>query len=133
MRRGWGYAAECRVSRDVWSGVMDESGERPRAVVIGAGIGGLASAVALCAAGWDVTVCERAPVVEPVGSRLALAPNGLRALDAIGQDCQGLIRLGLGGPGLAGSELRPPEAHAGHRAVVPPCRRHDHLDLPGRS
>jgi 2-polyprenyl-6-methoxyphenol hydroxylase-like FAD-dependent oxidoreductase len=84
---------------------MGESGGRPRAVVIGAGIGGLASAVALCAAGWDVTVCERAPVLEPVGSGLALAPNGLRALDAIGQDCQGLARLGLDGPGLAGSEL----------------------------
>jgi len=55
-----------------------------RAVVIGAGIGGLAAAAGLHAAGWDVTVCERAAAVEPVGSGLALAPNGLRALDAIG-------------------------------------------------
>jgi 2-polyprenyl-6-methoxyphenol hydroxylase-like FAD-dependent oxidoreductase len=57
---------------------------RARAVVIGAGIGGLAAAAGLCAAGWDVTACERAASLEPVGAGLALAPNGLRALDAIG-------------------------------------------------
>jgi 2-polyprenyl-6-methoxyphenol hydroxylase-like FAD-dependent oxidoreductase len=53
-------------------------------VVIGAGIGGLATAAGLCAAGWDVTACERAASVEPAGAGLALAPNGLRALDAVG-------------------------------------------------
>jgi len=52
--------------------------------VIGAGIGGLAAAAGLCAAGWEVTACERAASVEPVGAGLALAPNGLHALDAIG-------------------------------------------------
>ncbi|MGH3151628.1 MAG: FAD-dependent monooxygenase [Streptosporangiaceae bacterium] len=56
----------------------------PRALVIGAGIGGLAAAAGLHAAGWDVRVCERAAAIEPVGSGLALAPNGLRALDTIG-------------------------------------------------
>jgi 2-polyprenyl-6-methoxyphenol hydroxylase-like FAD-dependent oxidoreductase len=55
-----------------------------RALVIGAGIGGLATAAGLHAAGWDVRVCERAAAIEPVGSGLALAPNGLRALDTIG-------------------------------------------------
>jgi 2-polyprenyl-6-methoxyphenol hydroxylase-like FAD-dependent oxidoreductase len=53
-------------------------------VVIGAGIGGLAAVAGLCAAGWDVTACERARSLEQVGVALALAPNGLRALDAIG-------------------------------------------------
>jgi 2-polyprenyl-6-methoxyphenol hydroxylase-like FAD-dependent oxidoreductase len=57
---------------------------RPRAVVIGAGIGGLAAAAGLCSAGWDVTACERATSLEPVGAGLALGPNGLRALDVIG-------------------------------------------------
>ena len=57
---------------------------RARAVVIGAGIGGLAAAAGLCAAGWEVTTCERAASLEPVGAGLALAPNGLRALDAVG-------------------------------------------------
>jgi 2-polyprenyl-6-methoxyphenol hydroxylase-like FAD-dependent oxidoreductase len=53
-------------------------------VVVGAGIGGLAAAAGLCAAGWEVTACERAASIEPIGAGLALAPNGLRALDAIG-------------------------------------------------
>jgi 2-polyprenyl-6-methoxyphenol hydroxylase-like FAD-dependent oxidoreductase len=57
---------------------------RARAVVIGTGIGGLAAAAGLCLAGWDVTACERAASLEPAGAALALAPNGLRALDAIG-------------------------------------------------
>ena len=55
-----------------------------RAVVIGAGIGGLAAAVGLQQAGWQVTVCERAAALEPVGAGLAVAPNGLRALDVLG-------------------------------------------------
>lgn len=55
-----------------------------RAVVIGAGVGGLTAAVALSARGWKVTVLERAPALEPVGAGIALAPNGLRALDVIG-------------------------------------------------
>ncbi|MEV0973202.1 FAD-dependent monooxygenase [Microtetraspora glauca] len=54
------------------------------ALVIGAGIGGLTAAAALATRGWTVTVCERAPSVEPVGSGLAIAPNALRALDTIG-------------------------------------------------
>jgi 2-polyprenyl-6-methoxyphenol hydroxylase-like FAD-dependent oxidoreductase len=57
---------------------------RPRAVVIGAGIGGLAAAVGLRSGGWQVTVCERAASLEPAGAALGLAPNGLRALDVIG-------------------------------------------------
>jgi 2-polyprenyl-6-methoxyphenol hydroxylase-like FAD-dependent oxidoreductase len=44
-----------------------------RAVVIGAGIGGLAAAASLHAVGWDVIVCERKPVVEAAGAGLALA------------------------------------------------------------
>jgi len=55
-----------------------------RAVVAGAGIGGLTAAVALRRRGWDVTVLERAPALEPVGAGLGLGPNALHALDAIG-------------------------------------------------
>ncbi|HEY1323259.1 MAG TPA: FAD-dependent monooxygenase [Streptosporangiaceae bacterium] len=55
-----------------------------RAVVAGAGIGGLTAAVALRRQGWDVTVFERALALEPVGAGLGLGPNALHALDAIG-------------------------------------------------
>ncbi|MTE22121.1 NAD(P)-binding protein [Streptomyces sp. TRM43335] len=57
---------------------------QPRAVVVGAGIGGLAAAAALHRRGWSVTVLERAPSLEPVGAGIALAPNAQRALDVIG-------------------------------------------------
>ena len=56
----------------------------PRAVVIGAGIGGLTAGTALLRKGWEVTVLERAPRLEPVGSGLGVAANALKALDTIG-------------------------------------------------
>jgi 2-polyprenyl-6-methoxyphenol hydroxylase-like FAD-dependent oxidoreductase len=55
----------------------------PAAVVIGAGIGGLTAGIALRRKGWDVTVLERAPAIEPAGSGLAIAANALKALDTI--------------------------------------------------
>jgi 2-polyprenyl-6-methoxyphenol hydroxylase-like FAD-dependent oxidoreductase len=53
------------------------------AVVAGGGIGGLATALALIARGWQVRVLEQAEFGE-VGAGLSLWPNGLRALDALG-------------------------------------------------
>jgi 2-polyprenyl-6-methoxyphenol hydroxylase-like FAD-dependent oxidoreductase len=55
-----------------------------RAVVVGAGIGGLTSGVALAQAGWQVTVVERASSLDPVGAGLGVGPNALHALDALG-------------------------------------------------
>jgi 2-polyprenyl-6-methoxyphenol hydroxylase-like FAD-dependent oxidoreductase len=54
------------------------------AVVVGGGIGGLASAVALAQAGWRVTVLERAPALGEVGAGLATTGNGMTALAALG-------------------------------------------------
>src|SRR5262245_28927922 len=54
------------------------------AVMVGAGIGGLAATLALHQTGWDVTVLERAPELAPVGAGLTLWPNAMRALDWIG-------------------------------------------------
>ena len=54
------------------------------ALVVGAGIGGLAAAVVLRRAGWDVRVLERAASPRELGFALALAPNALKALREIG-------------------------------------------------
>ena len=54
-----------------------------RAIIIGAGIGGLTSGLALAGEGWDVEVLERARALKPVGYALVIAPNAQRALDAI--------------------------------------------------
>ncbi|MFF7736577.1 FAD-dependent monooxygenase [Streptomyces sp. NPDC007984] len=55
-----------------------------KATVVGGGIGGLATAVALTSKGWTVEVLERAPELREVGAGLSLWPNALRALAALG-------------------------------------------------
>lgn len=55
-----------------------------KAVIVGGGIGGLATAVALARRGWEVEVLERAAAFTEVGAGLSLWLNGLRALDALG-------------------------------------------------
>lgn len=52
--------------------------------MIGAGIAGLAAAIALKRAGYDVIVHERAERLEPVGAALSLWPNALAALRLLG-------------------------------------------------
>jgi 2-polyprenyl-6-methoxyphenol hydroxylase-like FAD-dependent oxidoreductase len=54
------------------------------AVVVGAGIGGLAVAAGLVRAGWHVHVLERAEVLAPLGAGIALTPNAVKALDWLG-------------------------------------------------
>jgi 2-polyprenyl-6-methoxyphenol hydroxylase-like FAD-dependent oxidoreductase len=54
------------------------------AIVVGAGIGGLAAAIGLRRTGWEVTVVDRSPVLEDAGAGISLAANGIRALDALG-------------------------------------------------
>jgi salicylate hydroxylase len=64
-----------------------------RAVVVGAGIGGTAAALALARAGIDVQVYEQARQLTEVGAGVALAPNGLRMLELLGVG-EGIMRLG---------------------------------------
>jgi salicylate hydroxylase len=51
--------------------------------IIGGGIGGLATAIALLKHGFNVHVYERAEALRPVGAGLTLTPNGLNSLEAI--------------------------------------------------
>jgi 2-polyprenyl-6-methoxyphenol hydroxylase-like FAD-dependent oxidoreductase len=53
-------------------------------LIVGAGIGGLAAAIALRRSGWHVRVLERADSPRELGFALALAPNALKALREIG-------------------------------------------------
>ncbi|WP_129663003.1 FAD-dependent monooxygenase [Phytoactinopolyspora endophytica] len=62
------------------------------AIVVGGGIGGLATGMALLARGWRVQVLERAAMFGEVGAGLSLWPNGVRALSALGLGDQVLAR-----------------------------------------
>jgi 2-polyprenyl-6-methoxyphenol hydroxylase-like FAD-dependent oxidoreductase len=54
------------------------------ALIVGAGIGGLAAGVALRRAGWRVRIHERAESPRELGFALLLAPNAMAALDELG-------------------------------------------------
>src|SRR2546423_11855500 len=54
------------------------------AVVVGAGIGGLAIAGALARTGWRVTLLERNDRLRGDAAALMIWPNGIRALHALG-------------------------------------------------
>lgn len=56
----------------------------PRAVVVGAGIGGLTAAIALKRTDWDVAVYERAPEVREVGAGITLWTNAVKVLRKLG-------------------------------------------------
>jgi 2-polyprenyl-6-methoxyphenol hydroxylase-like FAD-dependent oxidoreductase len=55
-----------------------------RAIVIGAGIGGLSAGIALNRAGIDVEVYERADELKEVGAGLSLWANAIHALELLG-------------------------------------------------
>ncbi|WP_446653817.1 FAD-dependent monooxygenase [Blastomonas sp.] len=55
-----------------------------RILIAGAGIAGLAAALALARKGHDVQVIEQAAALEEVGAGLQLGPNAMRVLDALG-------------------------------------------------
>jgi 2-polyprenyl-6-methoxyphenol hydroxylase-like FAD-dependent oxidoreductase len=56
----------------------------PRALVVGAGIAGLAAATSLYRAGWHVTVCERAASRRTGGYFVRLARSGVEAAARLG-------------------------------------------------
>ena len=67
-----------------------------KAIVIGAGIGGLSAAVALKKAGIDCTVFEAVKEIRPVGAAISIWPNGdkeplhrLGGCSAVGQGPRG--------------------------------------------
>jgi 2-polyprenyl-6-methoxyphenol hydroxylase-like FAD-dependent oxidoreductase len=56
----------------------------PKTVIIGGGIGGLTTAVALARRGLTAEIYEQAPVLEEIGAGVGLWSNALSALESIG-------------------------------------------------
>ncbi|MBH0780292.1 FAD-dependent oxidoreductase [Nocardia bovistercoris] len=105
------------------------------AVIVGGGIGGLATAIALSRRGWDVEVLERSPRLTALGAGLSLWSNALRALDALGVGAQVRARareeVGAGirdsrGRRLARSDMAAVRARYGLPIVI---HRADLLDI----
>lgn len=102
------------------------------AVVVGAGIGGLAAAGGLARTGWRVTLLERQDRIRSDGTALVLWPNGLRALRALGLgDGLDAIATGLAYTGVRrpdGQWLVQPRPQSGERASVVVVHREDLYD-----
>jgi salicylate hydroxylase len=56
----------------------------PRAIIAGAGIGGLAAAIALSQAGFKIAIYERTDKLEEFGAGLQITPNATRVLARFG-------------------------------------------------
>ncbi|BAY14232.1 FAD-dependent oxidoreductase [Calothrix sp. NIES-2098] len=67
--------------------------------IIGAGLGGLAVAIALHKKGINAQIYEKATVLRPIGAGLSILPNGLHSLEAIAPGITDLLKQ-------AGSETR---------------------------
>ncbi|MBP1944343.1 FAD-dependent monooxygenase [Cytobacillus luteolus] len=57
---------------------------KKEAIIIGAGIGGLCTAIALQNKGWNISVFDKATALTEVGAGIVLASNALHALDKLG-------------------------------------------------
>ncbi|PLN77888.1 monooxygenase, partial [Klebsiella quasipneumoniae] len=66
-----------------------------KAIVIGAGIGGLSAAVALKQSGIDCEVYEAVKEIKPVGAAISVWPNGVKCMAHLGM---GDIMETFGGP-----------------------------------
>ncbi|MGN9843947.1 FAD-dependent monooxygenase [Nonomuraea sp. H19] len=79
---------------------------RRHAIVVGGGIGGLATALALRRIGWQATVLERAAELGEIGAGMSQAPNALRALAELGVEEQARA---VGAPTYSSGNLRTPD------------------------
>ena len=55
-----------------------------KAIVIGAGIGGLTAGIALRQVGYDVEIYDRVRELRPVGAGISLWSNGVKILNRLG-------------------------------------------------
>jgi 2-polyprenyl-6-methoxyphenol hydroxylase-like FAD-dependent oxidoreductase len=104
---------------------MSISSPTRHAVIVVAGVGGLACAIALDQRGWTVTVLEQAERLAPVGSGISIFPNALRALDVLGLAvpirAAGHTEIGTGIRTPSGRWLSRPTRTRSHDATARRC------------
>ena len=65
-----------------------------KAIIVGAGIGGLTTAVALQEAGIDFEIYEAAPELRPVGAGIVMASNAIQVFQRLGIEKK-IMKAGL--------------------------------------
>ena len=86
-----------------------------RALIVGAGIGGLSAGIALRRAGWDVRIFERSASLRELGFGVGLAPNAMAALADLGVAREVIERSFEPARG----EARRPDGKALKRGTIP--------------
>ena len=101
-----------------------------RIAVIGAGIGGLTTALAFAKTGANVTVFEQAPALTEVGAGVQITPNGARVLAALG------LSENLDAVGITAGAVCPMDAVSGRQVArfdlssqIPAYRFYHRADL----
>ena len=97
-----------------------------KAIVIGAGMGGLCAAIGLKRIGYDIEVYEKVREIRPVGAALSLWSNGVKCLNFLGLEKEvaalggAMDRMaycdGLNGEEMTGFSLEPLYRDVGQRA-----------------
>ena len=65
---------------------MKKTKTKTKAIIVGGGIGGLATAIALDKVGWDYVVLEQSSHISEIGASIALWNNGIHCLSELGVD-----------------------------------------------
>jgi salicylate hydroxylase len=65
----------------------------PRIAIVGGGVGGLATALALERRGAEIVICEQSAALNEIGAGLNLSPNALMALRVLGVE-DAVVALG---------------------------------------
>ncbi|MEM9980245.1 MAG: NAD(P)-binding protein, partial [Cyanobacteria bacterium P01_D01_bin.2] len=69
--------------------------EKLKIIVVGAGMGGLTTALAMRQAGYEVDVYDRVKALRPAGAGISLWSNGVKVLNRLGL---GAAIAAIGGP-----------------------------------
>lgn len=81
-----------------------------KAIIVGAGMGGLSAGIALKRIGWEVTVYEKVRDIRPVGAAISVWSNGVKCLNFLGLEKQvaalgGQMEMMAYMDGLTGAEM----------------------------
>ena len=110
---------------------VDDAGDVVDVAIVGAGPGGLATALALQSAGLDVRVFEQREEFRPAGVAIFIWPHGLNALKSIdAATCDRVVSSGAVISNIAIEQLQPGETEAEELVKIDVAGWSRRMDLP---